>query len=129
VWRIQDVYPGSRILIFTHPGSRIPDPKTVTEERGEKIFFIIFFCSHKFQKNEYYVIFEMLKRKILANFQRIVLFLPKKFSPCSQIYLGSWIEVKKSPDPGYGSATLVRGMYPDPAPDPSIIMQKCQEKP
>ncbi len=23
VWRIRDVYPGSRILIFTHPGSRI----------------------------------------------------------------------------------------------------------
>jgi hypothetical protein len=26
----------SRILIFTHPGSRIPDPKTATKERGEK---------------------------------------------------------------------------------------------
>ncbi len=25
VWRIRDVYPGSRILIFTHPGSRVPD--------------------------------------------------------------------------------------------------------
>jgi hypothetical protein len=26
VWRIRDVYPGSRILIFIHPGSRILDP-------------------------------------------------------------------------------------------------------
>ncbi len=26
VLRIQDVYPGSRILIFTHPGSWILDP-------------------------------------------------------------------------------------------------------
>jgi hypothetical protein len=26
VWRIRDVYPGSRILIFAHPGSRISDP-------------------------------------------------------------------------------------------------------
>ncbi len=26
VLRIRDVYPGSRILIFTHPGSQIPDP-------------------------------------------------------------------------------------------------------
>jgi hypothetical protein len=25
VLRILDVYPGSRILIFVHPGSRIPD--------------------------------------------------------------------------------------------------------
>jgi hypothetical protein len=28
--------PGSRILIFTHPGSRIPDPKTATKEKGKK---------------------------------------------------------------------------------------------
>jgi hypothetical protein len=26
----------SRILIFTHPGSRIPDPKTALKERGKK---------------------------------------------------------------------------------------------
>ena len=25
--RIRDVYPGSRILIFTHPGSQISDPE------------------------------------------------------------------------------------------------------
>jgi hypothetical protein len=51
VLRIRDVYPGSRILIFTHPGSRIPDPKTGTKERGEKkIFCQTFFCSHKFPK-------------------------------------------------------------------------------
>jgi hypothetical protein len=54
VLRIRDVYPGSRILIFTHPGSRIPDigsripdlgsripdPKTATQERGEKKFYV-----------------------------------------------------------------------------------------
>jgi hypothetical protein len=34
VLRIRDVYPGSRILIFIHPGSRIPDPKTAIKERG-----------------------------------------------------------------------------------------------
>ncbi len=34
----------SRILIFTHPGSRIsdPDPKTATKERGEKKFYHFF---------------------------------------------------------------------------------------
>jgi hypothetical protein len=42
VLRIQDVYPGSRILIFLipEPGSRIPDPKTATKERGEKKFVL-----------------------------------------------------------------------------------------
>jgi hypothetical protein len=41
VLRIRDVYPGSRILIFTHPGSLIPDPKTATKERGEKKLVVI----------------------------------------------------------------------------------------
>jgi hypothetical protein len=43
VLRIRDVYPESRILIFTHPGSRISDPKTVTKEKkrgGEKNCFL-----------------------------------------------------------------------------------------
>jgi hypothetical protein len=57
VLRIRDVYPGSRILIFTHPGSRIP-------ERGEKNFVIIF---------------EMLKNKIWASFQRIIERFTQKF--------------------------------------------------
>jgi hypothetical protein len=34
--RIRDVYPGYRILIIILSGSRIPDPKTATKERGEK---------------------------------------------------------------------------------------------
>jgi hypothetical protein len=64
VLRIRDVYPGSRILIFTHPGSRIsdpgsrisdpgsriPDPKTATKERGEKKFVITFYVATNFTK-------------------------------------------------------------------------------
>jgi hypothetical protein len=38
VLRIRDVYSGSRILIFTHPGSRIQ-----TKEKGEKKFVAISF--------------------------------------------------------------------------------------
>jgi hypothetical protein len=41
----------SRILIFTHPGSRIPDPKTATKERGEKKFDVIpFYVATNFTK-------------------------------------------------------------------------------
>ncbi len=36
VWRIRDVYPGSRILIFTHPGSRISDPRSRISDPGSK---------------------------------------------------------------------------------------------
>jgi hypothetical protein len=63
---------GFRILIFTHPRSRIPDPTTATKERGEKKLMSYLFCSHKFHKIENYFIFEMLKKKIWANFQRII---------------------------------------------------------
>jgi hypothetical protein len=58
VLRIRDVYPGSRILIFTHPGSqipdpgsRIPDPKTGRKERGEKKLVVKhFFVATNFTK-------------------------------------------------------------------------------
>jgi hypothetical protein len=41
----------SRILIFTHPGSRIPDPKTATKERGEKKLDVKpFYVAPKFNK-------------------------------------------------------------------------------
>jgi hypothetical protein len=53
VLRIRDVYPGSRIriLIFTDPGSRIPDPKTATKERGEKKFLsYLFYVATNFTK-------------------------------------------------------------------------------
>jgi hypothetical protein len=52
---IRDVYPGSRILIFTpdpdfYP-SRIPDAKTATKERGEKKFVVItFYVATNFTK-------------------------------------------------------------------------------
>ncbi len=37
VLRIRDVYPGSRILIFTHPGSRIPDLGSRISDPGSRI--------------------------------------------------------------------------------------------
>jgi hypothetical protein len=49
VWRIRDVYPGSRILIFNP--SRIPDPKTATKERCEKKLVVItFYLATNFKK-------------------------------------------------------------------------------
>jgi hypothetical protein len=51
VLRIRDVYPGSRIVIFFHLGSQIPDPKTATKERGEKKFVVLsFFVATKITK-------------------------------------------------------------------------------
>jgi hypothetical protein len=116
VLRIRYVYPGSRILIFTHPGfrisdpgSRIPDSKTAMKIRSEKkIIVILFFGAINFIKL-YYFMFEMLKKNIWANFHRIIeLFIQKIVTKLSKIWV--WDPgVQKAPDPGSGSATRCGG--------------------
>ncbi len=53
-------------MIFTHHGSQIQKQQ---QKRGEKN---VLFCGHKFHIIENYFIFEMRKKKIWANFQRII---------------------------------------------------------
>jgi hypothetical protein len=67
---IRDVYPGFRILIFTHPGSRIPDlgspipdPKTATKERGEQKFVLIPFLYAQISQNLKIILFLKCCRK------------------------------------------------------------------
>jgi hypothetical protein len=86
VLRIRDVYPGSRILIFTHSGSRIQKQQ---QKRGATNNSCqTFFGSHKFHKIENYFSFEVLKKKIWANFQRIIeLFTPKIVTKLSKIWV------------------------------------------
>jgi hypothetical protein len=67
----------SRILIFTHLGSWIPDPKK--QKRGvKKITCFTFFVGTNFTKIENYFIFEMLKKKMWSNFRRIIELLTQK---------------------------------------------------
>jgi hypothetical protein len=109
--------------------SRIPDPKTVTKERGEKNFcYHTFFCGHKFHKIEYYVIFEMLKKKFLGNFQRIVeVFSQKIFNMLSNIWvwdLGSGIRKKPIPDPGFRGQKGTGSRIQDPDPQHCLFVHK-----
>jgi hypothetical protein len=91
VLRIGDVHLGSRILIFVHPGTRIsdpgirtPDPKTATKERDEKTCCPTSFCIHK-----NYFLFELAKKKVWANLQRIKeLFTQKNVIKLSKITFG-----------------------------------------
>jgi hypothetical protein len=93
-----DFYP-SRIL---DPISRIQEPK-----RGvKKNFCLTFFCSHKLHIIENYFILEMLKKKILANFQRIIELFTKKIvtklrDPEKNLFQIRDPGVKKTPDPGF----------------------------
>ncbi len=77
-------------------------------------------CSHKFHKIQNYFIFEMLKKIIWANFQRIIeLFTQNNVNKLPKIWVwdpGSGKNlfripdpgIKKAPDPRSGSATLVK---------------------
>jgi hypothetical protein len=70
--------------------SRIPDPKTATEERSEKkISCHTFLCSIKFHKIDTYFSFEVLKKKIWPNFQRLIeLFTQKSVTKLSKVWVG-----------------------------------------
>ncbi len=119
--------PGSRFLIFVHTGSRIPDPKTATKERGENKFFVTFFWNHKNHKIENYINFELVKKKSRANLQRIIeLSIQKNVIKLSKICgFGIWDLGSGIRGPGSGK-NLIR--IPDPgvtkAPDPP---QHCKQ--
>jgi hypothetical protein len=107
VLQIRDVYPGSRILIFTHPGSRIPDPKTAIKERGEKKFVVIpFYVATNFTKLKIILVLKCWRKKFGPIFKELYNFLPQNLSLSSQKYgFGirdprSWIRKKPIPDPG-----------------------------
>ncbi len=116
------VYPGSRILIFTHPGSRISDPGSKNSNKREgwkKNFCHTFLCSHKFHKIEHYFSFEVLKKKMWANFQT---FYPKNcHQALKNMGLGSGTQdpgsgKKPIPNPGSRIHGSKRHRIPDPDP-------------
>jgi hypothetical protein len=123
VWRIREVYPGSRSLIFTHPGSQISDPKQQQKTGVKKFFFVKpFFVATNFIKLNIILFLICRRKKFGPIFQKLLKFLPQKLSPSPQkygfgirdpekTYSGSRIQGSKKhqiQDPGSGSATLGR---------------------
>jgi hypothetical protein len=111
---------GSRILIFTHPGSRISDPGSKNSnkrEGGKKFVVITFYVATNFTKLQ---IIEVLKKKIWANFQRIIeLFTKKIVTKLSKIWIWdprSGIRKKPIPDPGSRGQKGTGSRIPDPDP-------------
>jgi hypothetical protein len=60
----------SRILVFTHSGSRIPDPKTATKERGEKKFVVKPFLWPQILQNRKLFYFLNAEEKNLGQFSK-----------------------------------------------------------
>ncbi len=122
VWRIRDVYPGSRIPDPDFYLSRIPDLgsriKKQQKNRGvKKKFCHTFLCSHKFHKIEHYISFEVLKKKIWANFQRIIeLFTQKIVAKLSKIWVRDPGSEIRDPEKTY-SGSRIQGSKKAPDPD------------
>ncbi len=119
--------PDPDFLPIPDPGFRIPGSKNSNKrEGGKKICCHNCLCSNKFHKIAHYFSFDVLKKKIWANFQRIIEHFTQKIV---NKLLKLWIwdpeyeirdpgsgknlfripdsGVKKAPDPGSGSATLL----------------------
>jgi hypothetical protein len=102
-------------------GSRIQKQQ---QKRGEiKIWCLNFLCSPKFHKIENYFSFEVVKKKIWANFQRIIELFTKKLSLSSQKY-GSEI---RDPEKTYSGCRIQgskRHRIPDPQHCTSLTLLK-----
>ncbi len=110
----------SRILIFIHLGYRQQQP----QKRGVKLCCPTFFSSHKYHKIVSYFIFKQIKKRNLKQVFTMYFstFYQQKLSLSSQKCRfrmrdpGSGknlcripdLGLKKTSDPGYGSATLAQ---------------------
>ncbi len=106
---IWDIYPGSCF----YP-SRIPHPesKNRNEREGRKKFFVIpfFVATNFFHKIVNYFIFEMLKKKIWANFQRIIeLFTQTIVTKLSKIWVWDPVTDIRDPEKTYSGSPGQKG--------------------
>jgi hypothetical protein len=125
-WRLVATSVAGSGMFIPDPDLPVSDARSRIQKQQQKICCHTFLCNHKFYKIINYFSFEVLKKKIWANFQRIIeLFTQKIVTKLSEIwvwdpgseirdpektYSGSRIPdsgVKKAPDPRSGSATLV----------------------
>jgi hypothetical protein len=129
---IMVVHSGSRIRFFTYfPGQKGTDPwsGSVTLLVTYAIWCQTFLFSHKFHKLVHYFRFEVLKKKILANFQRILeLFTQKTVTKLSKVWVWdprSGIRKKPIPDPGSRIQGSKRHRIPDPDPLHCFLQGFC----
>ncbi len=108
-------------MFIPDPGSwflAIPDPRSKNSNKREgwkKMCCHNFLCSHKFQKIATYFSFELLKKKMWANFQRIIeLFNQNCQQVLKNMRLGSRI---RDPEKTY-SGSRIQGSKRHRIPNP-----------
>jgi hypothetical protein len=98
--RIRDVHPGSRILIFTHPGSKNSNKR----EGWKNLFFHTFFVATNFTNLNIITFLICWRKKFWPNFPRIIkVFTQKIVTKLSKVRVWdprSGTREKPIPDPG-----------------------------
>ena len=108
--------PGSWFLPIPDPGSRIPDQKTATKERGEKTFDVIpFYVATNFTKLYIILVLKCWRKKFGPIFKKLWNFLPKKLSLNSPKY-GFGIRDPRSGKNLFRIPGSKRHRIPDPDP-------------
>ena len=115
--------------------SRIPDLGSKNgnkRERWKKIRCLTFLCSHKFHKIVNYFSFGVLKKKIWANFQRIIeLFTKKIIKKLLKLKIWSWDPGSEiwDPEKTYSGSHIQgskRHRIPDPDPQHCRLLSVLQ---
>ncbi len=113
-------------MFIPDPGSRIPDLRSriqkQQQKKGVKKNFCChnFLCSHKLHKIANYFSFEVQKKKIWANFQRIIeLFTQKIVTKLSKIWVWNPVSEIRYLEKTYSGSRIQgskRHRIPDPDP-------------
>ncbi len=127
--RIRDVYPGSRILIFTHPGSRISDPGSKNSNKRERWikFVIILFLWSQISQNWILCYFWNAKEKNLGQFSlNCWSFYPKNFQYALKYMVWDpWSEIRDPEKTYSGSRIQGSKRHRIPDPDPQHCLKTC----
>ncbi len=118
------VYPGSRILIFTHTESRISDPgsKNSKKRKGEKNLLLPFFAATNFTKLNIILFLKWWRKKFGPIFKELLKFLPIKLPLSSQKY-GFGIRIRDPKSEKTYSGSRIQGSKRHRIPDPQHCLQ------
>ncbi len=122
--RIGDVSPRSWFLPIPDSGSRISDPGSKNSNKREgwqKIVVILFFVAINFTKLKIILFLEFWRKKIWANFQKLIELFLKKLSLRSQIY-GFGIRKKPISDSGSRIQGSIRHRILEPDPHHCLML-------
>jgi hypothetical protein len=116
--------PGSWFLPIPDPGSRIPDPKTATKERGEEKFVVIaFYVAKNFTKLQITLVWSAEEKNLGQSSKNYRTFYPKIVTKLSKIWIWDPGSEIWDPEKNYSRSRIQRSKR-HRIPDPDLQLWK-----